>query len=113
MFWEIIKKDKPPYEAEIKRLLQETARSDHDYTRRKGILEEATLTDGSLDVGDEIRLYINTEKATYAKYIIEPEYYDDPFIDDALRRLKPQITDLIVDLYEQAIIKFNAINFEV
>lgn len=109
-FWKILASDKQATEEEIKRLLQETAREDHDYTVQTGQLQRATKAEGSFDIGKEIRLYVDVTQADYAYYIIEPEYYDDPFIDDALMRLRPIIDTLVQDLYETAIRKFNSLD---
>lgn len=108
-FWAIIVSHKQVTEDEIKRLLQETAREDHDYTVRTGQLRASTKAEGSFNEGEEIRLYVDMTQQDYAEYIIQPEYYNDPFIDEALQRLMPVITELIQDLYNQAALEFTAL----
>ena len=116
-FWEILDAKKKPYEDEIKRLLQDTARNDHDYTSQTGELRESTKAIGSFGIDKQITLYVDGTRlgpevvddqvVGYAKYIIEPQYFNDPFITEALQRNEPIIQNLVQDLYNDAIREFN------
>lgn len=109
-FWQILAQLKSPYENKIKELLVNAARheprpSGEHYQNQTGQLRKATKAEGRLDT--EIRLYVDQTQVDYAKYIIEPKYFNDPFIDEAIELKRPEITALIVELWTKAITEFN------
>jgi hypothetical protein len=108
-FWRILAVKKAPVEEKIKDLLLSYAQDTHKYQHQTRQLRSATKTDGSFGLGKEIRLYVDTTQADYAKYVIEPQYFDDPFIDASFNYNKPKIDQLVRDLYIDAVNTFNAL----
>ena len=110
-FWEIFAVKKSPFETKIKEMLQSYARKNHRYKHQTHNLEQSTKTVGSFDYKDEIRLYIDEVQADYAEYIVKgtKNWKSDPFIDETIKALKPQITQLINNLYNETIQAFNAL----
>ena len=116
-FWRILASDKQSAEAQIKKLLLDFARTGHEdltgrhYENQTGQLERATKVDGSFNIGDEIRLYVDRTQVDYAQYVIHPngKWTGDPFIDESIEHNLPAINQIIKDLYNTAVEKFNAL----
>ena len=111
-FWAILAVKKAPVEKEIKRLLDESAKDGHKlgngrhYENQTGQLRDATYTIGNFGMGESTMvLQVDQDEAPYAKYIIEEKYFDDPFIDEAMEHNFPEITQMIIDLYSDAIME--------
>lgn len=114
-FYRILSANKVSAEDKIKKILLEYARDGHraqggnHYENQTGQLSEATKTDGSFDLGSEIRLYVDETQVEYAQYIIEEKYFDDPFIDESLTANLPEINAIIIKLYTEAVNQFNSL----
>jgi len=106
-FWDIVRSSKPQYEKRIKDLLETQAKQVHKYKSRTGNLKKATTTSG--DLGKSIKLYVDTAKADYAKYVVEPRssWGGDPFIEEALSSKQREIEEIIRELYDYSINKWN------
>lgn len=117
-FLESLAQNKKPLEVEIRKLLREYARSGHrqlsgrHYQNETGRLSQSTRSDGDFgnSLNKEIRLYVDTTQANYAKYVINGNgkgWQGDPFIDETIEVLKPKITELIHNFFNQEILRWN------
>lgn len=126
-FYEIMAVMRVPYEQEIKKLLQDYARDGHrqskgrHYQNRTGQLRDATRAEGTFghELNQAIRLYVDQSQAEYAGWIIKGHRkgkhgmviwnggHGDPFINEAIEALKPEIDRLVIDLYNKAIAEWN------
>jgi len=127
-FFEWVAVRKEPMETEIKKLLQDYARDGHrewksrrHYIKRSGNLADNTHAHGTFgqDLKGSIELYVDPKEVVYAGWIITGKRQTkngtvtwnggkgDPFIDEALIALKPEITQIIINFFNEAIMEFN------
>jgi len=125
-FYAHLARTKAEAESKVKKILLDYAQVGHTqsggrhYENQTGRLKKSTKVDGSLD--KEIRLYVDTTQLdNYAGWIVNGTRKGknggtvkwnngkgDPFIDETLKACRPQVTKIIIDFYNEAIMIFNS-----
>jgi hypothetical protein len=96
-------------EADISKRLLYSAREEHRYDHQSRNLRNATKLKGKLTGTEGLILYVDLNKADYAKYIItgHGSWKSDPFITEALETNSAWIQQRIALAVDGAIVKFN------
>lgn len=125
-FYAHLASTKAEAEAKVKNILLNYAQNGHrqsggrHYEDQTGRLKKSTKVEG--DLTKEIRLYVDTTQLdNYAGWIVNGHRKGknggivkwnngkgDPFIDETLEACRPEVTEVIINFYNEAIMIFNS-----
>ena len=117
-FYAYLSAHRQEVEDKIKKLLTDYARDGHrelggrHYQNQTYRLRSSTRTEGTF--GDkferELKLYVDLTQAPYGVFVINGNgkgWEGDPFIDETAKVKQPEVTKLIVEYVNNAIVQFN------